>query len=348
MKYIIVFGVGKYGRKLQTLLMKMNIAVDYFVVTSPEKEYVAGVPIISIRDLKMLDGEKWIFIMLRDCEIRFSVLDKLITEKIDNIHFIDGIRFVEDNDYLLAEGKSGDKYCPLCMSKIERFEPGGADEEIFKRHRIIGGGYREGVICPNCGSYDRERWIYWVLKNRTTIFSKKCSVLHIAPEKGIEKWIRQNVECDYYSGDIQSGRAMHVVDVTNLQFVDNFFDYIIMNHVLEHIEEEVTALQELHRVLKNNGKMILSFPICMDMDTFEDSTVKTKEQRLWHYGQEDHVRLYGKDFKTRIENTGLFKVDVLSPERLVDAAEIKENGYVADDITIVCTKICMADLEERE
>ena len=46
-----------------------------------------------------------------------------------------------------------------------------------------------------------------------------------------------------------------------MQFEDESFDYIIMNHVLEHIMDEQAALYELKRCLKDTGILILSFPV---------------------------------------------------------------------------------------
>ena len=47
--------------------------------------------------------------------------------------------------------------------------------------------------------------------------------------------MEQNKLCQYYTGDIMPERAKYVVDVTNMQFEDGMFDYIIMNYVREHI-----------------------------------------------------------------------------------------------------------------
>lgn len=43
-------------------------------------------------------------------------------------------------------------------------------------------------------------------------------------------------------------------------FEDNFFDVIIMNDVLEHVENEIIALNEMFRILKKGGQLIISTP----------------------------------------------------------------------------------------
>lgn len=46
----------------------------------------------------------------------------------------------------------------------------------------------------------------------------------------------------------------------DLPFGDGVFDIVLCNHVLEHLHEDVRALNELNRVLKNGGVLILGVP----------------------------------------------------------------------------------------
>lgn len=49
-------------------------------------------------------------------------------------------------------------------------------------------------------------------------------------------------------------------DITNMKFRDNFFDAIVCTEVIEHIEHPEKAIEEMRRVLKPNGMLIISFP----------------------------------------------------------------------------------------
>ena len=139
----------------------------------------------------------------------------------------------------------------------------------------------------------------------------------------------------YFTADIKPGRGDYTLDMTDMsRFPDNHFDYIIANHVLEHIKNEEKAFSEIKRVLKSDGKFIFSFPVCMDMPTLEDDSVITDEERLKVYGQSDHVRLYGTDFKGRIEKYG-FALTVYSPYREFSDIEVAKYGFIKDDILIV-------------
>ena len=143
------------------------------------------------------------------------------------------------------------------------------------------------------------------------------------------------MNCDYYSLDIQAGRAMHVANILDIPYRREFFDYVILNHVMEHIPDEAAAMQEIQRVLKPGGRMIISFPICTDIDTLEDSSISSAEARLKYYGQEDHVRLYGRDYKERMEKYG-WQVKIYTPRERCSQQEIDKYGLIADDVIMLC------------
>ena len=71
------------------------------------------------------------------------------------------------------------------------------------------------------------------------------------------------------------------------------------------------------------------------MDTFEDENIATTSESLKYYGQEDHVSLYGRDFKERLESYG-FSVQTYSPKHILEDSEIERFGFLKDDIIIVC------------
>ena len=121
-----------------------------------------------------------------------------------------------------------------------------------------------------------------------------------------------------------------VVDVRNICYPDKMFDYVIINHVLEHIPDEMKAMQEIRRVLKENGKCIFSMPICIDENTYESKRALTESERLLQYGQIDHVRLYGKDVKSCMEKYGYRITKYISDEILSDK-EINDMRVIKGD-----------------
>ena len=110
---------------------------------------------------------------------------------------------------------------------------------------------------------------------------------------------------------------------------------IICYHILEHIEEDITAMQELFRVLKPDGKVYLQTPF-KDGMIYEDATITTKLQRLEAFGQDDHVRIYSVEgLKERLKQVG-FKVSVNTFEPLQEDEYL---GYRTPETVLIASKI---------
>lgn len=227
--------------------------------------------------------------------------------------------------------------CSFCGNKVSFMLPAGTKSEIFNKMRIVGGGYRRAVTCPICGATDRIRWIDYVIGHMTDIYQGKCTVLHIAPEDCIAEKIRKNENAEYITGDISSDKVDVLVDLTKMTFDDKTFDYIIANHVLEHIEDVDSALNEVKRCLKDSGKFLFSFPICLDQQTIEIEGDLTEEQRLKFYGQADHCRLYGSDAVASIEKIG-FSVLEYNVSNRMQPNEIRQKRYLKQDRIYIATK----------
>lgn len=186
--------------------------------------------------------------------------------------------------------------CPFCGWWGREFSPFGVIP-------------RKNAECPRCGSLERHRLYYLYLKNIIPK-NKSLKLLHFAPEKGMSMFFKSYSNLDYLSVDIDQDKAMKKEDITNLSFPDNSFDIIFCSHVLEHVEDDQKAMGELRRVLKPSGFALVGVPIKNTSKTFEDFSVVDPEEREKVFGQDDHVRIYGKDFKTRLEHSGFnVKVD---------------------------------------
>lgn len=55
-------------------------------------------------------------------------------------------------------------------------------------------------------------------------------------------------------------KQLFMADVTDYPTLDDTFDVIFFNHVLEHIPDDDKALSEVHRILKPGGLLILGVP----------------------------------------------------------------------------------------
>ena len=71
-------------------------------------------------------------------------------------------------------------------------------------------------------------------------------------------------------------------------------------------------LSEFLRILKPGGFAILQVPLEPHREsTFEDSSVTSPRQREKLFGQKDHVRVYGRDYPRRLENSGFLVTQLL-------------------------------------
>lgn len=63
-------------------------------------------------------------------------------------------------------------------------------------------------------------------------------------------------------------------DLINCPLPDNSVDVVVALNVLEHIENDVTALQQIHRILKPGGYAIIEVPANQDLYDFYDEQLK--------------------------------------------------------------------------
>lgn len=180
--------------------------------------------------------------------------------------------------------------CSCCETTFSRFLP----------HRG-----RPEAKCPRCGALERHRLLWFFLERETDLFERPGRMLHIAPEYALQRRLLRVEGLDYVSGDLDSALADHQVDVMDLPFEAASFDFLICNHVLEHVDDDRVALAEINRVLAPGGWAILMCPIdYRRATTLEDPTVTTPEERHRVFGQADHQRLYGRDYPERLAEAG--------------------------------------------
>jgi SAM-dependent methyltransferase len=76
------------------------------------------------------------------------------------------------------------------------------------------------------------------------------------------------------------------------QFGDGTFDFVVINHVLEHLSNPVKAVREVFRICRKGGTVIISVP---DKDfTFDRGRELTTWEHLWSDYVND-VRISGDD-----------------------------------------------------
>lgn len=229
----------------------------------------------------------------------------------------------------------GDKVvCSVCNSKFKEFGTYG----------IIS---RKNAECHKCGSLERHRLLWLYFNEKTDLFKTfhKIRLLHFAPEKTFYDIFSTNKNIEYYPCDLfpetylyNGSVKIKQVDITDIPFEDNYFDVIICNHVLEHVIEDNIAMSELYRVLKKEGWSVLQVPIDYDRDiTFEDFSITSAKDRERVFGQKDHVRCYGIDYKDRLKNAGftVFEDDYI---KSFSQEDLFKYGLMQSELIYYCKK----------
>lgn len=205
-------------------------------------------------------------------------------------------------------------YCCICKASVGMFlpyTPSGLrpfrEPPLMSALELVGSELRR-FSCPRCLSHDRERHMFLYLK--ATGMLERLSdlrILHMAPERNLAPIIARKGPTRYVKGDLfPSTSDIERIDLERIPYPDESFDLVIANHVLEHVADDRAALGEIARVLAAGGRAILQTPFSPVLErTFEDPGVCTPRARLQAFGQEDHVRLYGRDIFQRFASAGL-------------------------------------------
>lgn len=198
--------------------------------------------------------------------------------------------------------KSGtNHFCAICQQSVSSWMPHPHIEQLSSEFMKMMEGIGSDLSiyqCPNCGCNDRDRHL-WLFMGAAGILQAlpQARVLHVAPERHIERLIQQRQPLDYVRGDLFPNNPQHLkLNLEALGMPDDSFDLIICNHVLEHVHDLQKSLSELHRCIKPGGVLIAQTPYTPILKyTMECTTEVTPAFAEYFFGQNDHVRLFGAD-----------------------------------------------------
>ena len=222
---------------------------------------------------------------------------------------------------------SGNRYTdPIDGRSFSKFLPYGYGKQ------------RENVLSPSTLSLERHRLLWLYLKEHTDFFTAPHKVLHFAPEQAFYKRFRKLENLDYTTTDLESPLADVKADICDLPFKDNSFDFILCNHVLEHIPDDTEAMKELYRILQPGGTAILQIPQDLQREkTFQDDSITDPKERAKVFGQYDHVRVYGRDYFEKLRSIG-FKVEEVDLTSKLDPQLVDKYRLAKGEIIPVARK----------
>ena len=194
-------------------------------------------------------------------------------------------------------------YCPVNHKKYRTF---------IKDGKLL--------LSLDLGARERHRFIWHYIDNHTILFTEEgIKLLHISPEYCFYEKLKEKKNIQYFPVDkFEPGydylSLTKDFDLLDSELLAEQFDFIICNHVLEHITADKIAIANLFKILKKDGTAIVSVPILEnDAPTFEDYSIIAPKERELHFGQWDHVRYYGTDIENRFIDAG-FKVKTVNSQ----------------------------------
>ncbi|MDF1596994.1 MAG: class I SAM-dependent methyltransferase [Acidimicrobiia bacterium] len=201
-------------------------------------------------------------------------------------------------------------HCPACGTSADSFGEGP--------------GGRPNARCPTCDSLERHRVLVALLERIRPVLGTVNGVLEIAPQPQIRRYL-ESAGIRYVGLDLESKLPIDIqADATMLPFRDGTFDVIICYQVLEHIPNDLTALEEMARVLSAGGVAFIQVPRRRGHPTIEDLDAD-EATRTRLFGQADHVRYYGNDFEARAERHGL-RLAAIRPTDLLTSEAVTRFG----------------------
>ena len=194
-----------------------------------------------------------------------KVISKIVSKK-----FLYKNEFFFRSIYALAYNGNYHQ-CNICEKKLSKF--------------VI--NQRNELLCPKCGSLGRDRRLWKLLE--TDYLKENYKVLDFSPSRSLSQKLKKVKIINYLSTDLSGNfNADFEYDIIKIEINSNTIDLIICYHILEHIDEDLLAMSELFRVLKPNGIAIIQTPFT-DGNIYENPLIQSPEERLKHFGQEDHV-----------------------------------------------------------
>lgn len=236
-----------------------------------------------------------------------QLLNRLIPERF-LFRYENSFRFLY---YLFYIG--GRYHCNICNKNIRSFVLLNNDK-----------------ICPRCGSLQRARRLWAILDSEFPL--NKLKILDFSPSRSLYRLLKKK-KYNYTSSDLSGDFISDVsLDITNIDSPDSNFDLVICYHILEHVEDDRKAMEELKRVLVKNGLCIIQTPF-REGNIYEDPDIKSSALREIHFGQADHVRIYSvSGLKERLENAG-FKVETREYNEKAD----NKNGFSERELVLICS-----------
>jgi SAM-dependent methyltransferase len=231
--------------------------------------------------------------------------------------------------------------CGKTFSYFTKYRGGSKSKSEFRKKLDGVGSDVDNFGCMYCGCHDRERHLFMFF-DELKLWGKmeNRKILHFAPERHLAIRISEQAPAEYVRADLDPANSdIRKIDATAIPFGDDTFDFLIANHILEHIPDYRQALSEFYRILNPGGIAILQTPYSKLLrNNFEDEGIDSDELRLFFHGERDHVRTFGEhQFLRSLEEAG-FSLQIRKHGDYFDASTAYYYGVPSKEDLIMVTR----------
>lgn len=206
-----------------------------------------------------------------------------------------------------------------------------------------GSNHCESATCPQCDAIGRDRWLFHCLVSTTTV-TRETRLLETSPRLGHAYKDAMAARVDYLASDYdqRAHKADIALDLQKIDLPDEHLDVVMTSHVLEHVPDTDAALDEVKRVLRPGGSLVLLVPVLQPVTAppVEPEFHGDDTPVFWRFGLDLTEWLREHGFETRLLCTAEFARHAASRDAVWpdmygewDVPGLVEAAAARDDLT---------------
>lgn len=191
------------------------------------------------------------------------------------------------------------------------------DKNYWNFERKIRSGYTFDGLFPILSRY--VNWIGKYTNGKVRILDIGCGFGYFLKFCDKMGWETYGIDISSYAINVAKKNTKAQLYLYNIEnvgkslFKENYFDLITMFDVIEHLTYPVIVLKEVHKILKLNGKLVITTP---NLNAIQRIFLKALvKEKLWYgFLDETHVHLFTPfSLRTFIEETGFRILELKTP-----------------------------------
>ena len=224
--------------------------------------------------------------------------------------------------------------------------------------KIRSANLREEGSCKRCRSNSRKRHLAAIILDaiksprrfsslREIPSNTRVKIYNVESNGALHSYLKHinGYICSEYFGSYEEiGKEKNGilnVDLQQIPFADNLFDFVVSTEVFEHIPNPYIAFKELHRILKPGGSHIFTVPYNYNGNTDEIKAVLNEKNEIIHltkpeyhgdpirgegilvytiFSKEMISKLEAMNFKVTLNHQRSLKYGILGDENIVFTA----------------------------